>query len=78
MIKPFFHEMTLKIKLRVSLEFLVEIFYFCRYELRFCFYQTKVVVITIVQLQPTKTELRFCISSNPAWGVSEIQNGEDI
>ena len=30
------------------------------------------------QLHSTKPELKFCASSNPARGVSEIRNGEDL
>ena len=37
-----------------------------------------VVVITTAQLHPTNPELRFCADSNPARGVSEICNGEDL
>ena len=37
-----------------------------------------VVVITTAQLHPTKPELRFCAGSNPAHGVSEIRDGEDL
>ena len=37
-----------------------------------------VVVITTAQLHSTKSELRFCAGSNPARGVSEIRNGEDL
>ena len=37
-----------------------------------------VVVITIAQLYSTKPELRFCAGSNPAHGVSEIRDGEDL
>ena len=37
-----------------------------------------VVVITTAQLHSTKTELRFCAGSNPAHGVSEICDGEDL
>ena len=37
-----------------------------------------VVVITAAQLHSTKSELRFCAGSNPARGVSEIRNGEDL
>ena len=36
------------------------------------------VVITTTQLHSTKPELRFCTSSNPARGVSEIRDGEDL
>ena len=34
--------------------------------------------ITTAQLHSTKPELRFCAGSNPARGVSEIRNGEDL
>ena len=37
-----------------------------------------VVIITTAQLHPTKPELRFCAGSNPARGVSEIPDGEDL
>ena len=37
-----------------------------------------VVVITAAQLHSTKPELRFCADSNPARGVSEIRDGEDL
>ena len=37
-----------------------------------------VVVITTAQLPSTKPELRFCAGSNPARGVSEIRDGEDL
>ena len=37
-----------------------------------------VVVITTAQLHSTKPELRFCAGSNPARGVSEIRDGEDL
>ena len=36
------------------------------------------VVITTAQLYSTKSELRFCAGSNPASGVSEIRDGEDL
>ena len=36
-----------------------------------------VVVITTAQLHSIKPELRLCAGSNPARGISEIQNGED-
>ena len=36
------------------------------------------VVITSAQLHSTKSELRFCAGSNPARGVSEIRDGEDL
>ena len=34
--------------------------------------------ITIAQLHLTKPESRFCAGSNPARGVSEIRDGEDL
>ena len=37
-----------------------------------------VVVITTAQLHSTKPELRFCAVSNPARGVSEIRDAEDL
>ena len=37
-----------------------------------------VVVITTAQLHLTKPELRFCAGSNPARGVSEICDDEDL
>ena len=37
-----------------------------------------VVVITTAQLHSTKAELRFCTGSNPARGVLEIRDGEDL
>ena len=37
-----------------------------------------VVVITAAQLHSTKPELRFCTGSNPARGVSMIDDGEDL
>ena len=36
------------------------------------------MVITTAQLHLTKPEFRFCASLNPARGVSEIRNGEDL
>ena len=33
---------------------------------------------TTAQLHPTKPELRFCAGSNPAFGVLEIRDDEDI
>ena len=35
-------------------------------------------VITTAQLHSTKPQLRFCANSNPALGVSEIRDGEDL
>ena len=40
--------------------------------------QSCVVVITTAQLHSTNPELRFCAGSNPARGVSEIRDGEDL
>ena len=37
-----------------------------------------VVVITTAQFHSTKPEPRFCAGSNPARGVSEIRDGEDL
>ena len=37
-----------------------------------------VVVITTAKLHSTKPELRFCAGLNPARGVSEIRDGEDL
>ena len=37
-----------------------------------------VVVINTAQLHSTKPELRFCAGSNPARGMSEIRDGEDL
>ena len=34
--------------------------------------------ITTAQLHSTKPEVRFCVGSNPARGVSEIRDGEDF
>ena len=36
------------------------------------------MVITTAQLHSTKPELRFCAGSNPARGVLEIRDGEDL
>ena len=36
------------------------------------------VVITTAQLHSTVSELKFCASSNPACGVSEIRDGENL
>ena len=36
------------------------------------------MVITTAQLHSKKPELRFCAGSNPARGVSEIRDGEDL
>ena len=37
-----------------------------------------VVVITTARLHSTKPEIRFCTGSNPAHGVLEIRDGEDL
>ena len=37
-----------------------------------------VVVITTAQLHSSKLELSFCAGSNPACGMSEIRDGEDL
>ena len=37
-----------------------------------------VVIITTAQLHSTKPELKFSAGSNPAHGVSEISDGEDL
>ena len=37
-----------------------------------------VMVITTAQLHSTKPKLRLCAGSNPARGVSEIRDGEDL
>ena len=37
-----------------------------------------IAVIITAQLHPTKPELRFCAGSNPARGVSEIRDSEDL
>ena len=34
--------------------------------------------VTTAQLHSTRPELRFCAGSNPACGVSEIHDGEDL
>ena len=36
------------------------------------------MVITTAELHATEPELRFCTGSNPARGVSEIRDGEDL
>ena len=37
-----------------------------------------VVVVTTAQLHSTKPELKCCSGSNPARGVSETRDGEDL
>ena len=37
-----------------------------------------VVVITTAQIHSTKPDLRFCTSSNPAYGISEICDGNNL
>ena len=41
-------------------------------------WRRRVVVITTTQLHSTKPELKLCAGSNPAHGVSEIRDGEDL
>ena len=41
-------------------------------------YENGLVVITTAQLHLTNPELSFCAGSNPACGMSEIRNGEDL
>ena len=50
----------------------------CKYIQEKVWWHRGVVVITTAQLHSTKLELRFCAGSNPARGVSEIRNGEDL
>ena len=42
------------------------------------FFRHGVVVIITAQFHSTKSELRFCTGSNPAGGMSEICDGEDL
>ena len=42
------------------------------------YWRRSIVVITTALLYSTKPELRFCEGSNPARGVSEIRDGEDL
>ena len=59
---------------------------FIQYDTYFCFKYEKtekrdacgVSDVTTAQLHSTKPEFRFCASSNPALGVSEIHDGEDL
>ena len=37
-----------------------------------------VVIITTAQIHSTKLQLKFCAGSNPARGLSEIRDGEDL
>ena len=37
-----------------------------------------ILVVSTAQLHSTKPELKFCAGSNPARGVSEIRDGEDL
>ena len=37
-----------------------------------------VVVITTAQLHSTQPEIRFCAGSNPAHGMPQIRDGEDL
>ena len=36
------------------------------------------MVLATAQVHSTKSELRFCVGSNPTRGVSEIRDGEDL
>ena len=45
---------------------------------KFLRWRREVVVITKAQLYSTKSQLRFCAGSNPARGVSDICNSENI
>ena len=49
-------------------------------DIRILVFQTlsDVEVVTTAQLYSAKPEPRFCAGSNPARGVSEIPNGEDL
>ena len=47
-------------------------------ELQVVVIKLQVVIITTAQLHSTKPELRFCAGSNPARGMSEIHDGEDL
>ena len=62
----------------ISVIYIVHIYYVYIYLYIYVIYMYGVVVITTVQLHSTKPELRFCTSSNPARGVSEIRDGEDL
>ena len=44
-------------------------------ELQLRIWRRGVVVIAAAQLHWTKSELRFCVGSNPARGVSEVRDG---
>ena len=41
-------------------------------------WRSGVVVIAAAQLRSTKSELEFCVGSNPARGVSKICDGENL
>ena len=47
-------------------------------EIGYFFWRRGVVVNTTARLHSTKPEFRFCAGSNPARGVSEIRDGEDL
>ena len=49
-------------------------------DIRILVFQTlsDVEVVTTAQLHSAKPEPRFCAGSNPARGVSEIPDGEDL
>ena len=51
---------------------------FMRYMIYAFLWRRGVVVITTAQFHSTKPEFRFCAGSNPARGVSEIRDGEDL
>ena len=48
------------------------------YILIYILWRRGLLVITTAQLHSTKSELRFCAGSNPARGVSEIRDDEDL
>ena len=43
-----------------------------------CHVHRGVVVITTAKLDSSKPELEFCAGSNPARGMSEIRDGDDL
>ena len=55
--------------------FLFPVTYFSFFYILLC---RGVVVLTTAQLHSTKPELRFCVGSNPARGISKIHDGEDL
>ena len=52
--------------------------YFIKVLIYLIMWRRGVVVIASAQLNSTKPELRFCAGLNPAHGVSEIRDGEDL